>query len=168
MLPAKPTKKHWYLLSFQVQHPGAWIPASFVHGFDNMRITIPELNIAKQLNQVGNNSVMLAVCYLGYATEREINGIPEIDPPSHASDSYREGVLAAMQCPVTNSIQPVNPYTTTGQDIADPHVQHAAAEWQAGYMMVREVELKNPATQQSNLPVSDEPTVLEPPRKPTK
>ena len=155
----KPVKKHWYLLAFSVQHPGAWIPASFVHGFDNMRITIPELRVAKQINHLGDNSVMLAVCYMGYGTEREINGMPEVDPPSYTSDFFNEGVLAAVRNPVTNSIQPVNPYTTG--DVTDPHVQHAAAEWTAGFNSFREAEKKNPAP--NTKPLGESPTVLEPP-----
>lgn len=164
---AKPVKKHWYLLSFSVQHPGAWIPASFVHGFETMRITVPEIRLAKQLNHITDNSVMIAVCYMGLATEREINGVPEIDPPSHTSDSFREGMAAAMKVSATDSIQPVNPYSF-GPGAADPQNQHAAAEWQSGFTLTRESQQALYTTAKPE-PVGDTPTVLEAPRKqPTK
>lgn len=160
----KPVKKHWYLLSFQVQHPGAWIPSSFVHGFDNMRITIPELRVAKQINHMGDNSVMLAVSYMGYATEREINGMPEVDPPSHTSNGFNEGMVAAMTVSAGDTNQPINPYTRNGLDPNDPHVAHAASEWQAGFLLCRENQKKIPTVQPISV-VGDKPTVLEEPRK---
>lgn len=157
----KPVKKHWYLLSFFVQHPGAWIPSSFVHGFDNMRITVPELRVAKQINHVGDNSVMLAVCYMGFATEREINGVPEIDPPSYTSKTFVEGFMAASLCPASDSVQPVNPYSL--MDTNDPHVQHDAEEWKLGFDTQRTAEVTK--TVSAPKIVGDKPTVLEPPPK---
>lgn len=154
----KPEKKHWYLLSFNVQHPGAWIPASFVHGFNNMRVTIPELRVAKQLNHLGDNSVMLAVCYMGYATEREINGIPEIDPPSFTSEYFREGLVAASQCDVGDSIQPVNPYSS---NVTDPQVVFAASEWKSGFDTFRDI---SPKAVDKAIQVLDKPTELNPPK----
>lgn len=132
----KKTEKHWFLMSFQVQHPGTWVPMSFLVALDDMGMTVPQMNAAKQANRVPDSSVLIAVSYLGYKTEKAMNGLPEVDEPTVLSDPYKEGLLAAGSVDPSSPNQPLNPYSMTN---GDPLESWKMNEWANGVQAMQEV-----------------------------
>ncbi|AWH15472.1 hypothetical protein [Pseudomonas phage 98PfluR60PP] len=104
-------------------------------GLDEKKVPVTALNKAKQDNNISNSSVLLSVSYLGYMTDKAMNGLPDIDPPTVASEKFREGMVAAIkyQDSTTNPI--INPYSVNPDN--DPQQAHDAEEWSAGYALVR-------------------------------
>ncbi|TKW65233.1 MAG: hypothetical protein DI616_16030 [Paracoccus denitrificans] len=133
----KQEPKHWFLLSYLVQQPGLWTPTSIVVGADTMNISIPQLNGYKQAHRVPEASVMIAVSYLGFQTEKAINGLPDIDPPTIASREYDEGVIAAVKISPHDSRQPLNPYANGDMD---PYTVAKAEEWMRGFDATRRAQ----------------------------
>lgn len=129
------TNQHWYLLSFQVQHPGLWVPLSFMHPFDEMFVSIPELLAAKEKNKVPQASVLTGVYYLGYGNERKMNGVPDLDPLSHVSEEFSEGLIAGLTIPANHHNQPINPYSINSG--TDPYEDHKSKEWSTGFNLGR-------------------------------
>lgn len=127
-------EKHWHLLAFMVQSPGVWTPHSVVVGSEDQNLTLPQLVNLKKAHNVPDASVLMGISYLGWMTERQINGQPDVDPPTILSEAYRQGMVAAARVNPTDPSQPVNPY-----DAIDPniHIRAKAAEWQAGFTATR-------------------------------
>lgn len=129
-------KKYWFLLAYMVQQPGLWVPRSILIGADTENLTVPQLNNFKQAYGVPDTSVLMSVSTLGYMTEKEINGLPEIDPPTKISHFYRQGMVAATRVNPADTSQPTNPYgaTCTPEDMAN------ASEWLEGFQAVRNAQ----------------------------
>lgn len=138
----KSSPKHWFLLSYWLQQPGNWVPASSVVSNDTMNLSIPTLIAMRKLKGVSEQSVLISVSYLGFMTEREVNGMPEIDPPSLVSEPFKEGMHAAIIVDKTDAFQPMNPYNAPDKDQNCPHVVYAADEWRLGYKYVRDAQFK--------------------------
>lgn len=136
---SKKAEKHWFLMSFQVQHPGTWVPMSFLVALDDMSMSVPQMNAAKQANRVPDSSVLIAVSYLGYKTEKAMNGLPEVDEPTVLSDPYKEGLLAAGSVDPSSPSQPLNPYSMTN---GDPVEIWKMNEWANGVQAMQEVKRK--------------------------
>lgn len=128
--------KHWYLLSYMVQQPGLWTPSSAVVGSDTKELSIPQLNALKKAHKIPDNSVLIGVSYLGLQTEKRINGLPEIDPPTVPTDAFRLGMIAATRVSAQDPSQPVNPFVEDGT----PQTRAKAAEWQEGLIAVRQAQ----------------------------
>lgn len=120
-----------------VQHPGLWVPTSFLIGSESMNLTVPQLTNSKLANRVPDNSVMIACSYMGYQTEREINGQPSVEEPSVLSEAYQKGVAAAVDSAPTDPWQPQNPYQSATND---PHVVADNAEWERGFKSIRALQ----------------------------
>ena len=131
---SKEASKHWFLMSFMIQQPGVWAPFSTVVGSEELNLTIPQLNAMKKAYQVPEASVMLSISYLGYMTEKKINGLPDVDPPTQISDFYRQGMVAATRVLESDPAQPLNPY---GVHDASAEEMAKAREWQDGFNAVR-------------------------------
>lgn len=161
--------KHWFLLAYQVQNPGLWVPHSVIMGFDTNELSIPLLNQAKHDKKVPEASVLLSVSYLGFMSERRINGQPDVDPPTVISDAYRVGMVAAAQVPAADPKQPVNPY---GVIDVPPEEAAKAYEWQQGFDAVRAAQSDTRTPVQRIEPPTVAPTqpqpVGEPIEKPTR
>ena len=148
-------KHHWWLLSFMVQSPGAWVPTSFLHAREEMLLDIGSINKAKEVRGMANNSVLLSASYMGYCNDNVIQGLPEIDPPTTISDSYREGVIAATLVPYHDPNQPVNPYVNADGSVID---EWASGEWSTGFQSIR-------AAQQSDISTVKRIDVTAPPQQ---
>ena len=127
--------KYWFLLAYQVQAPGAWVPHSIIVGSDKAELNVPQLNVLKKAHQVPDAAVLIAVSPLGWQTEKSINGLPEIDPPTKPSQAYRLGMVAASRVRISDEQQPINPFTGT-----KPEEVARADEWAAGFQAVREAQ----------------------------
>ncbi|AUV61822.1 hypothetical protein HWB52_gp07 [Pseudomonas phage Littlefix] len=132
---SKAVLKHWYIASFMVQHPGLWVPTSFVFGLEEMGVTIADLHRAKHENNVPENSVIIAVSYLGFKTNKAMQGLPDIDPPTEPSEKFKEGMVAAIKYVESDSNPILNPYSLNPDN--DPQLMHDADEWNRGYRTVR-------------------------------
>jgi hypothetical protein len=108
---------------------------SFMHPFDEMFVSIPELLVAKEKNNVPQTSVITGVSYLGYGNERKMNGVPDLDPPSHVSEAFSEGLIAGLTIPASHHNQPVNPYSINSG--TDPYEDHKSKEWSTGLHLGR-------------------------------
>lgn len=127
--------KHWFLLAYQVQAPGVWVPHSIIIGSDKAELNVPQLNMLKKAHQVPDAAVLIAVSPLGWQTEKSINGQPDIDPPTKLSDAYRLGMVAASRVRISDAQQPINPFPGN-----DPEDLAKANEWAAGFHAVREAQ----------------------------
>lgn len=127
-------KHHWWLLSFMVQSPGAWVPTSFLHAREEMLLDIGSINKAKEVRGLANNSVLMSASYMGYCNDNVIQGLPENDPPTTVSNAYREGVIAATLIPYHEPNQPINPYVDTNGSVID---EWASGEWMSGFQTIR-------------------------------
>lgn len=170
----KQEPKHWYLLAFMVQHPGMWAPSSFLLGSESVNLTIPQINNAKLLNKIPNASVLIGTSYLGYQSERVINGQEDLEAPSVLTEAYQKGVAAAMEHSMSAAWQPSNPYVKGSMD---NHDRADEAEWQRGFDSIRALQKANHArvTPPEELPnvngqAFDKPTevLAEKPERPAK
>lgn len=127
-------EKHWFLFSFMVQSPGVWTPQSIVVASNNQNLSIPQIVQLRKENNVPDASVIISVSYLGWMTERAINGQPDVDPPTVISEAYRQGMVAATRAHKDDPEQPVNPYDPTD---SNPHIRAKSIEWSAGFVAVR-------------------------------
>lgn len=66
--------RHWYCLSFVDGDGGNLTHASVYLGWDDQKITKPRIAEAKRGAEVGEDSVLMAVSYLGYMTHEEVTG----------------------------------------------------------------------------------------------
>lgn len=166
---SKTTKKHWYLLAFLTQQPGVWVPHSVIVASDENFLTVPQINGLKRAHNVPEASVMIGVSYLGFMSEKKINGQPDIDPPVVLSDAYKLGMVAAARIMASEECQPVNPY---GQDLTDEG-KAQAIDWQNGFVAVRLAQADNttPIPQITPMKVSSpalpEGEVVDPTTKPS-
>lgn len=128
--------KHWYLLAYQVQVPGAWVPHSIIVASDKVELNVPQLNMLKKAHQVPDGAVLVGISYMGWQTEKSINGQPEIDPPTKLSDAYRVGMVSAARVRPSDEQQPINPYSgLTPEDMAK------ADEWASGFAAMRAMQI---------------------------
>lgn len=127
--------KHWYLLAYMVQSPGAWVPHSIIVGSDKPELNVPQLNNLKKAHQVPDASVLISISPLGCQTEKSINGLPDIDPPTKPSDAYRLGMVAAARVRASDENQPINPFIS-----GVPEEAARAEEWAAGFQAVRDAQ----------------------------
>lgn len=133
---AKVLYKHWFLMSFMCQQPGVWAPFSIVVGSDEGNLTIPQIQNLKEAHNVPAASVLIAISPLGYMTEKAINGLPEVDPPTVTSAAYRQGMLAAVRVEPNAKGQPINPYGSLGS----PQDGVNAQDWQEGFTAARSAQ----------------------------
>ena len=153
--------KYWFLLSYMTQQPGVWVPHSVVVGAESPNLTVPQLNKLKEAYGVPMASVLMSVSALGFMTEKEINGLPEIDPPTTISAFYRQGMVAATRVNPADTSQPMNPYGATGA----PEDMAKASEWMEGFQAVRNAQADSTTpVPRLELPKEPEKEIIDSPR----